>query len=164
MYFLTCTALLSSAIISLVQGAPNPGSPPAFSNGTGKYIVQLKADLNASQVESHALWVSDIHLQSLGPSTNSDLPNPVGVVQTYGFDGFSAYSGSFHESVVAQIKASNDVAIVEPDGPIHLHWDKAPLNERGLQGQGGAPWGLGRLSHRYTNDTTYFYDSSAGQG
>ena len=34
----------------------------------------------------------------------------------------------------------------------------------GFTQQPGAPWGLGRISHRRGGNTTYEYDDSAGQG
>jgi oryzin len=33
-----------------------------------------------------------------------------------------------------------------------------------LTSQSGAPYGLGRISHRNQDSTTYIYDSSAGSG
>lgn len=33
-----------------------------------------------------------------------------------------------------------------------------------LTSQTGAPWGLGRISHRNQDSTTYIYDSTAGSG
>lgn len=38
------------------------------------------------------------------------------------------------------------------------------VEENSIQTQTGAPWGLGRISHREPNSTDYIYDSSAGVG
>lgn len=38
------------------------------------------------------------------------------------------------------------------------------MHLNGIVEQNGAPWGLGRISHRAKGSTTYRYDDSAGAG
>jgi subtilisin family serine protease len=42
--------------------------------------------------------------------------------------------------------------------------ERAVLAEKALTTQTGAPWGLGRISHRAKGSTSYIYDTTAGAG
>ncbi|KAF4972528.1 hypothetical protein FSARC_915 [Fusarium sarcochroum] len=128
----------------------------------GKYIVTLKSDIAAADVESHLSWVDDVHKRGLNTRAEK------GVERTYnGKYGFHGYAGSFDKSTIEEIKESPDVAIVEQDRVWTLDWveedeEDASLAKRALTTQTGAPWGLGTVSHRTKGSTSYIYDTTAG--
>ncbi|KAJ9132241.1 Subtilisin-like proteinase Mp1 [Pleurostoma richardsiae] len=111
----------------------------------GKYIITLKPD---SPLNTHLGWVGGVHSRSLSRSIHTGV-DKIFAIQ----DAFKAYSGSFDDDTVAQIRNSKEVSAVEPD----MIWN---LND--LTTQGGAPWGLGSISHKKPNFTDYVYDSQAG--
>ncbi|KAJ4263633.1 hypothetical protein NW762_006456 [Fusarium torreyae] len=129
----------------------------------GKYIVTLKADIAAADVESHLSWVDDVHKRGLNKRAEK------GVERTYnGKYGYHGYAGSFDKSTIEEIKKSDDVALVEEDRVWTLDWVEEPeeeeesLAKRALTTQTGAPWGLGTVSHRTRGSTSYIYDTAAG--
>jgi oryzin len=52
------------------------------------------------------------------------------------------------------------VAYIEKDGIVTANF----LHSRDLTTEGGAPWGLGRISHKEKGSTDYIYDTTAGEG
>lgn len=68
------------------------------------YIVTLKQDLEAANLENHYQWVSDIHHQSL---TRRDT---LGVRHSYNIGDFHAYSGEFDEETIDEISKRRDVS------------------------------------------------------
>ncbi|PTB61741.1 serine proteinase [Trichoderma citrinoviride] len=147
-------ALYLGALLPAVLAAPavNHKLPEAVPN---KFIVTLK-DGASVDADSHLTWVKDLHRRSLGKR------NTAGVEKTYNIDTWNAYAGEFDEETVEQIKASPDVASVEPD---YIMWlSDIVEDKRALTTQTGAPWGLGTVSHRTPGSTSYIYDTSAGSG
>ncbi|KAK1992787.1 subtilase [Colletotrichum falcatum] len=119
----------------------------------GKYIITLKEDAAAS-VDSHLTWVADVHRRSLGRR------NTAGVENTFNISTWNAYSGEFDEATIEAIKASPEVAVVEPD--YYMYLSDMEVDGRALTTQTGAPWGLGTVSHKTSGSTQYVYDTSAG--
>ncbi len=113
----------------------------------GKYIITLKPGVEQS---GHLSWVNGVHARRSLSSRDAK-----GVNKVYRINDFKAYSGSFDEATIAQIRRSEQVASVEPDMVWHLNT---------LVTQPDAPWGLGSISHRTANFTDYVYDDSAGAG
>ncbi|KAF9691616.1 hypothetical protein EKO04_010315 [Ascochyta lentis] len=127
----------------------------------GKFIVTLKPSVDAAAVESHLTWVSDVHKRSLKRDT-------AGIENKYEIKDWKAYAGEFDEATIAEIKASPDVALVEPDTIAYLRYDVEEVHEdklekKALTTQTGATWGLGAISHRSGASTSYIYDTTAGQ-
>jgi hypothetical protein len=69
----------------------------------GSYIITLKSDLTARDLESHLGWVNDVHARSLGKRGHG------GVSKTYSVHTFHGYAGSFDDETIATIKASPQV-------------------------------------------------------
>ncbi|KZM26903.1 Oryzin [Ascochyta rabiei] len=127
----------------------------------GKYIVTLKPEVDAAAVESHLTWVNDVHKRSLKRGT-------AGIEKNYEIKDWKAYAGEFDEATIAEIKASPDVALVEPDTIAYLWYDVEEVHEdklekKALTTQTGATWGLGAISHRSGAPTSYIYDTTAGE-
>ncbi|KAF4472203.1 alkaline ase [Fusarium albosuccineum] len=146
-------ALLPAALAAPADLPPKVPIP-------GKYIVTLKSDAPDSKIEAHLNWVGDIHRRSLNKRDTA------GVEDKYNIGNWNAYSGEFDKDTIEEIKASPEVAFVEPDYEVYLDFDVEPSehSERALTTQTGAPWGLGTISHRSSGSTSYIYDTSAGSG
>ncbi|KAK2044247.1 subtilase [Colletotrichum somersetense] len=147
-------ALAIGALLPAVLAAPaalNRRDEPAAV--PGKYIITLKEDA-AANVESHLSWVADVHKRSLGKR------NTAGVESTFNISNWNAYAGEFDEATIEAIKASPEVAVVEPD--YYMYLSDFEVEERALTTQTGAPWGLGSISHKTSGSTQYIYDTSAG--
>ncbi|KAI1089598.1 subtilisin-like serine protease pepD [Rostrohypoxylon terebratum] len=118
----------------------------------GRYIVSLKP---AVDIVSHLDWLHGIHKRSL------ELCATAGLMKSFSFAGFSAYTGEFDDSVIGMLLADVNVLSIEQDrvGSISA-----------LVQQGNAPWGLESISSRnpITDNNkrghTYSYDSTAGNG
>ncbi|GAD98594.1 alkaline serine protease Alp1 [Paecilomyces variotii No. 5] len=146
--------LLLGAILPVINAAPAAQASPKAETIPGKYIVRLKDGLDVAGVENHLLWARDLHHLSI--SRRSEAADaPKGIERKYKINNFNGYAGSFDDSTIDAIKNSVDVLSVEPDQVWYL-WD--------LIKQPDAPWGLGSISHHEPNNTTYVYDSSAGEG
>ncbi|KAF1357751.1 subtilisin-like protein, partial [Lizonia empirigonia] len=94
--------------------------------------------------------------------------NTAGIEQKYEIKDWKAYAGEFDEATIAQIKASPDVAFVEPDTISYLYYEvdevhEDKLEKKALTTQTGSTWGLGAISHRSGASTSYIYDTTAGQ-
>ncbi|KAK1584931.1 subtilase [Colletotrichum navitas] len=147
-------ALAIGALLPAVLAAPaalNRRDEPAAV--PGKYIITLKEDA-AVNVESHLNWVTDVHKRSLGKRDTA------GVENTFNISTWKAYSGEFDEATIEAIKASPEVAVVEPD--YYMYLSDFEVDERALTTQTGATWGLGSISHKTSGSTQYVYDTSAG--
>lgn len=118
-------------------------------------MVTLRPELAQADVDSHLAWATGVHRRSL------NRRGEVGLQTTYNIGDFEAYAGEFDTSTIGQIKAKDEVLIVEPNkiGSIIA-----------LVTQTNAPSGLSAISYRSgVNDSRplgfdYAYDSSAGQG
>ncbi|POS74329.1 alkaline proteinase [Diaporthe helianthi] len=147
MYGLEKLALVAGALLSFVNAAPVTSQPQARAIPS-KYIVTLK---ETADFESHLVWAKGMHARSLG---RRDLS---GVEKTFKISDFNAYSGSFDDATIAEIKNSDAVSAVEADQIWSLY---------ALTTQPNTPsWGLGAISHKAgAGSTSYVYDSSAGTG
>jgi len=73
----------------------------------------------------------------------------------YSFGGFNGFAGTLSDAELAQLQASDAVEYIQQDAEVH---------SQELVYQEDATWGLGRISHTEPGNTTYVYDSSAGEG
>ncbi|CZR33477.1 hypothetical protein LB506_001080 [Fusarium annulatum] len=156
-------AFAATALFGLVNAAPTTAKVDSSKIIPGKYIITLKSDIAAADVDSHLSWVEDVHKRGLNKRAEK------GVERTYkGKYGFQGYAGSFDKSTVEEIKKNPDVAIVEEDREWVINWveeeEEKPetLAKRALTTQSGATWGLGTVSHRSSGSTSYIYDTNAG--
>lgn len=102
----------------------------------GKYIVKFKDGI--------ARIATDNAISAL--SSKADH------VYEHAFNGFA---GSLSKEELKTLRNHPDVDFIEKDAMMHIN---------GIVEQTGAPWGLGRISHRSRGSTTYRYDDSAGEG
>ncbi|KAF8849436.1 putative cuticle-degrading protease [Acephala macrosclerotiorum] len=109
------------------------------------YIVVYNDDVNTTMVASHMASISSI-------LSRRDL---TGIGATYDMDSLKGYQVTADEVTIAEIAASPEVAYIEKDAKVYAS---------ALTTQTGAPYGLGRISHRNKGTTSYIYDTSAGSG
>lgn len=128
------------------------------------YIIIFKKDTSHSKRSLHHDWLSDVMAKTksiVKAVSNCDSEvrtitnNIKGYLNTSAVQG---YFGSFTPAVIEQIKASEDIEIIEKDS-----YDKV---SDFVYLQSGAPWGLGRLSHKdfesSSDNSQYVFDSAAG--
>ncbi|KAF3107449.1 Basic amino-acid permease [Orbilia oligospora] len=157
MKFLTASLLIGS-LLPLISAAPTPQSPSTGSSSDKKFIVVLKDTVNTNQLKKHTQWAARIHARNLQKRQLNGLPverHISGVEKTFDINRFKAYSGSFDDDTLREIKENDDVAYVEPE-------QDAYTSE--IITQSEATWGISELSNQASNTSTYYYDSSAGEG
>ncbi|CBF81670.1 hypothetical protein AN5558.2 [Aspergillus nidulans FGSC A4] len=146
--------LLLGALLPAVFGAPVEPRRAA-EKVPGKYIVTFKSGLNVDQIDAHTSWASNVHKRNLERRGLAERDQYSGIEKNYKINKFAAYSGSFDDATIEEIRNSADVAHVEEDQIWYID---------ALTSQSGAPWGLGAISHKGEASTTYVYDTSAGEG
>lgn len=102
-----------------------------------KYIVKFKDDTAFASVDD---------------AISSMLSGTPDHVFHAAFQGFSA---TLDKATLKALRDHPDVDYIEQD---------AIVTVEAYVSQPGAPWGLGRISHRRSGVTTYVYDNSAGRG
>jgi oryzin len=170
-FFTRIAALAAVAAPFLVNAAPVTAPPSDVI--PGKYIVQLKPDADVATIAAHHNKVRSIFERNLARRGN-DNASGAPVEREYGFGDFKAYSGSFDEATIEELKAMDEVSHSTPTGSSHhnsnfIHKVMAVeqdymMKVSALTTQASAPWGLASISSRTAGATSYIYDSSAGTG
>ncbi|KAF6829805.1 alkaline serine protease alp1 [Colletotrichum musicola] len=149
--FTAAALFLASDLRALAAAVPN-----AVPDGViaGQYIVSLKPGLKPTEVQHQLDWAAAVHRRS--PRRR----DTTGVGKSFSIGGFTAYTGSFDEDTVAQIKTGDAVLSVEPNRVVEL--DVFTTQEN-------ANWGLASLSSptQLPDDSDshpYTYDESSGEG
>jgi subtilisin family serine protease len=131
-------ALAAPTTVHKRAGGPAPILRPRDSKLLkDKYIVKLKAGSTLAAVdETMNLFEGDAE-------------------HVYTAEGFKGFAAALDDAALEAITNSDEVEYVEQDSIVSIN---------AYVSQTGAPWGLGRISHKATGSTTYVYDSSAGAG
>jgi len=103
----------------------------------GKYIVKMKAGTSKANLDAAKALLAN-------------APE-----HEYGFGGFSGFAGKISDATIAKLSKLDAVEYIQKDAQVHT---QDYLTEN------GAPWGLGRISHKANGNSSYVYDSSAGEG
>jgi len=153
-YFTRLAAL--AAVIAPIFAAPAPSAAelkvrtPDVKVATDivpdSYIVIYNDDVNATTKASHVESVNSI-------ISKRDAAGGIGA--TYDFQRFAGYQITADEAAINEIAAKPEVAYIEKDARVYASV---------LTTETGAPWGLGRISHKAKGTTSYIYDSTAGSG
>ncbi|KAI4677380.1 hypothetical protein J4E81_010954 [Alternaria sp. BMP 2799] len=149
-FFIRALSLAAAAASFLAHAAPL-STRSTEDSIAGRYIVQLKPDVDVATFTAHREKVRSIVARHLGRRDDIDLN--AGIDQEYNFGDFKGYAGAFDPAVVAELEALDDVFLVEKD---FLMYPTA------LVTQTNAPWGLASVSSRTRGATSYVYDSTAG--
>lgn len=105
--FTRIAALAAAAAPFLIQAAP-VAAPPPNEVIPGKYIVQLKPDTDVASVAAHHNKVRSIHARNVA-RRGDDGSDGSPVEHEYAFGDFKAYSGSFDEATVQELKSLPEV-------------------------------------------------------
>ncbi|KAG9236440.1 putative cuticle-degrading protease [Amylocarpus encephaloides] len=143
-------AALAALVVPFVLGAPTAPNlkirnADAVDVVADSYIVVYKQDISAEVVDSHVETVNALVSKR----------DTSGIGATFDIQDFKGYEVQADEATIQAIAASPEVAYIEKNGIVTAY---------DTLSQSGAPYGLGRLSHREKGTTTYIYDSSAGSG
>ncbi|KAH6625680.1 alkaline proteinase [Boeremia exigua] len=154
-------ALFIGALLPAALAAPAAPITKRDDIIPGKFIVTLKPGVDAAAAEAHLNWAADVHRRSFAKRDTA------GIEKQFDIKDWKAYAGEFDEATIAEIKASPDVALVEPDTIAYLWYNvdevhEDTLEKKALTTQTGATWGLGAISHRTGSSTSYIYDTTAG--
>ncbi|KAF1808170.1 subtilisin-like protein [Eremomyces bilateralis CBS 781.70] len=124
------------ALLPLALGAPVI-IPRAGQLIPGKWIVKMKDDV-AGEILQEAL-----NFLSVEPD------------HIYGIGSYQGFSSTIDDAIVDLLSKLPGVEYIEQDTIITTNTDIT---------QPGAPWGLGRISHKNPGSTEYVYDDGAGEG
>ncbi|CZT03062.1 probable endopeptidase K [Rhynchosporium agropyri] len=143
-------AALAAVVVPAVFAAPSPvnlkiRNLDARDIVKDSYIIVYQKDITAEAFSSHLEEVkSMVSKRDVG-----------GIGATYDIGDFKGYEVVADVATLGRIASSPDVAYVEKNQKVYAS---------ALTSQTGAPWGLGRISHKNQDSTTYVYDSTAGSG
>ncbi|KAL1794473.1 hypothetical protein ACET3X_007894 [Alternaria dauci] len=151
-FFARITALAAAAAPFLADAAP-VNTPRGAEIIPGKYIVQLKPDIDVASIAAHHNKVRSIHARNL--ARRGDGADGAPVEHEYGFGSFKAYAGSLDEATIEELKALPEVLTIEPDFVVRISEFVTQPN---------APLSAAGISSRTPGATDYVYDDSAGDG
>ena len=120
-FFTRLTAVVAAAAPFLASAAP-VSAPPANEVIPGKYIVQLKPDTDIASIAAHHNKVRSIHARNLARRGDAS-PSGSPVEREYGFGDFKAYSGSFDDATIEELKALPEVTRLARSDRSLLHAD-----------------------------------------
>lgn len=143
-------AALAALVAPIVFAAPAPANlkirnVDARDVVKDSYIVVYQKDISAAAFSTHVEEVKSL----------TSKREVGGIGATYDIGNFKGYQITADAATLGEIAASPDVAYIEKDQKVYAS---------ALTSQTGATWGLGRISHRDQDSTTYIYDSTAGSG
>ncbi|KHN96324.1 Subtilisin-like serine protease PR1A [Metarhizium album ARSEF 1941] len=136
LFTLLPAVLAAPATIGRRAGPAPLLTPQAENIISGKYIVKFK--------DGVARIATDDVVSVL--SSKADF------VYEHTMNGFA---GSLTKEELKSLRDHPDVDFIEKDAVMRIN---------SITEQSGAPWGLGRISHREKGSTAYRYDDSAGEG
>lgn len=103
-------ALILGALLPAALAAPGETPPPPPQGPEdavpNSYIITLKPNVTAPQIEAHLDWVVAVHRRSL---SERDGNSTAGVETTYNISGWNAYSGEFDRKTIKEIAKSPEV-------------------------------------------------------
>jgi oryzin len=109
MQFFTRVTALAAAAAPLFANAAPVEAPRPKEIIPGKYIVQLKSDIDVASILAHHNTVRSIHARNLarrGDDGSAGAP----VEHEYDFGNFKAYAGSFDDATIEELKALPEVS------------------------------------------------------
>jgi oryzin len=80
----------------------------------GKWIIQLKPEIDTASIATHHNKVRKIRARNLG-RRNGDGIVGGGMDRSFHFGNFKAYAGSFDDRTIEELKAMPEVLVVEQD-------------------------------------------------
>lgn len=107
MQFITRLAVLAIAATPFVaQAAPFKKEEVV----PGKWIIQLKPDVDVATIAAHHNRVREIHARNILTRRDLSAVEVGGVENEYGFGDFHGYSGGFDEATIEELKGLPEVS------------------------------------------------------
>lgn len=101
-------AAVVAVVLPFIGAAPTAPVSRAGTVIADNYVVMLKSDVSAEQLEAHKSWTESIHNNRLSRRDDASLQ---GTKFTYNFHNIKGYSGSFSQETINAIKASPEVIL-----------------------------------------------------
>lgn len=98
-------ALAAAAAPFLVQGAPVQKDETV----AGKWIIQLRPDVDVATITSHIATVKAIHARNMLARRDLTEAETGGVENEYGFGTFHGYSGGFDDATIEELRNMPEV-------------------------------------------------------
>jgi subtilisin family serine protease len=136
------TIALLNLLPLLALGAPIINTREAT---PGRYIVVLQPDVKST-------------VSVFGDLVDEGTLSSIKEHHFYDHGDFKGFTASLDAKHLASLQADPRVAYLEADGSANIVGFQAKNEKRDVEG--GAPWGLGRVSHRENGSRDYLYDST----
>lgn len=101
------TCVLVGAIVPLFAAFP-ASQPKANAIIPDKYVVTFKNGVSQAAIDAHTSWVSSV--QAVNAARGFATAEPPGVERVININNFNAYTGSFDQQTVEEIRSSPDVS------------------------------------------------------
>ncbi|KAF2260681.1 subtilisin-like protease-like protein [Lojkania enalia] len=150
-FFSRFIALVATAVPLFANAYPIVGKMGEIV--PGKYIVQLKPDVDVAAIAAHHVKVREIHASNVQKRSLDE--EGLGVEHEFNIGTFHGYSGGFDAVTIEELKALPEVLNVEED---------SIMTTLDMTTQSMVQWGLGSISSRTRGANDYVYDDSAGEG
>jgi oryzin len=111
MQFFTRILSLAAAAAPFIASAAPLASRATNELIPGKYIIQLKPETDIASIAAHHNKVRSIHARNLGRHSDDDAST--GMEREFQIGDFKAYSGSFDDVTVEELKAMPEVSRAE---------------------------------------------------
>ena len=111
MQFFNRLTAVAAAVLTLAFAAPVPSESELV---PGKYIVQLKPNVDVATIAAHHEKVRKIHAENVAKRDVFEGES-AGIEQDFGFGDFHGYAGGFDENTVEELKKMPEVLNVEQD-------------------------------------------------
>lgn len=97
-----------------VAAAPFLASAAPFQKSEivpGKYIIQLKPDVDVATIASHRIKVREIHARNVLRRRAFSNAETGGVEKEFGFGDFHAYAGGFDAATIEELRNMPEVRL-----------------------------------------------------
>jgi oryzin len=108
MQFFTRVLSLAAAAAPFIASAAPLASRAGNDLIPGKYIIQLKPDTDIASIAAHHNKVRSIHARNL--ARRDDGASSAGMEREFQIGDFKAYSGSFDDLTIEELKAMDEVS------------------------------------------------------
>jgi oryzin len=108
MQFFTRILSLAAAAAPFIANAAPLASRATNELIPGKYIIQLKPETDIASIAAHHNKVRSIHARNLGRRSDDDAST--GMEREFQIGDFKAYSGSFDDVTIEELKAMPEVS------------------------------------------------------
>lgn len=107
--FARVVAIAAAVAPLFTSAAPVSARQSADEIVPGKYIIQLKPNVDIASVAAHHNVVREIHARNIAKRDIAASEVEAGVEREFGFGDFKGYSGAFDPATIEELKALPEV-------------------------------------------------------